>query len=164
MTTEYVEKIKMRVWSKTKPGKEGCVEWTGAKSKFGHGRIKINGKLASPHRLVWEWFNGDIPEGQYILHKCDNPGCLNPDHLFIGTQRDNVMDAINKGRHHTPAIEAKKGPPGTLWCSGCQNFISKDLFGDNPTASNNKKRIKRWYCKSCKRKYDQSRSNKCPSS
>jgi hypothetical protein len=79
---------------------KGCWEWQAAKSSFGHGRAKIGGKLYSPHRLAYEKRFGPIPAGKMVLHKCDNPSCVNPDHLFIGTARDNVRDMMSKGRAH----------------------------------------------------------------
>jgi hypothetical protein len=79
---------------------KGCWEWQAAKSSFGHGRAKIGGKLYSPHRLAYEKHFGPIPTGKMVLHKCDNPSCVNPDHLFIGTARDNVRDMMSKGRAH----------------------------------------------------------------
>lgn len=77
-----------------------CWLWTGATSS-GYGVIGIGGHdggWAYAHRLSWEWTNGPIPAGMYVLHRCDVPRCCNPDHLFIGTQADNIRDMVIKRR------------------------------------------------------------------
>lgn len=76
----------------------GCWLWTGTVSSFGHGNVRIRGKLYQPHRLAWEEANGPIPPGLWVLHRCDVPSCCNPDHLFLGTNRDNMVDMVTKGR------------------------------------------------------------------
>lgn len=76
----------------------GCHNWTGAKDKDGYGLIKYNGKMIRVHRLVYERHNGEIPEEQCVLHECDNPPCCNPEHLRLGTQKDNSEDMVGKGR------------------------------------------------------------------
>lgn len=75
-----------------------CLLWTGRKSKDGYGKINRKGKTLSAHRYSWTLVNGPIPEGLFVLHKCDVPTCINPDHLFLGTHQDNMDDMKNKGR------------------------------------------------------------------
>ena len=75
-----------------------CMIWKGATNTHGYGWKTINMKQVGLHRVAWEWANGPIPKGMSVLHKCDNPPCVNPDHLFIGTQRDNIDDMVRKGR------------------------------------------------------------------
>jgi len=75
-----------------------CIEWAGNRLKAGYGRRKINGKHYLAHRLVWEVVNGEIPPGLCVLHRCDNPPCVNIDHLFLGTLKDNADDMLIKRR------------------------------------------------------------------
>lgn len=76
----------------------GCWEWQCYIDPLGYSRIYLNGKQYRGHRYTWELYNGEIPEGMNVLHKCDNRKCINPDHLFLGTQKDNVRDMISKNR------------------------------------------------------------------
>jgi hypothetical protein len=76
----------------------GCWKWTGGKTAQGYGNIWFDGSLRRANRIRWQLCFGEIPEGMLVLHKCDNPECTNPDHLFIGTQKDNMQDMIQKGR------------------------------------------------------------------
>jgi len=76
-----------------------CLIWGGAKQD-GYGLIWYEGKLVRTHRLAWLLSYGDIPIGMQVLHKCDNRACIRLDHLFLGTQRDNIQDAVAKGRYH----------------------------------------------------------------
>lgn len=96
-TTFGIANIGERFWAKVeKTG--GCWNWTAAHNKRGYGRIRISGKSAHTHRISWELHNGPIPEGLWVLHKCDNPPCVNPAHLFLGTYKYNIADMIKKGR------------------------------------------------------------------
>lgn len=85
-----------------------CWLWTGARgNNYGHGSITVrraNGKHspAFAHRVAWELAHGPIADGQSVLHSCDNPRCVNPSHLFLGTQSANLKDAASKGRLHVP--------------------------------------------------------------
>lgn len=83
---------------------DACWLWTGLKSHNGYGQLmcKIRDGYFRPvraHRIAWEAVNGPIPEGMYVLHSCDTPACCNPKHLFLGTAKDNIHDAVRKGRH-----------------------------------------------------------------
>lgn len=76
----------------------GCMEWTDRLSRAGYGRTTYLGKEWGAHRLSWFLKNGPIPDGMNVLHKCDNPPCINPEHLFLGTHLDNMRDMAAKGR------------------------------------------------------------------
>ncbi len=76
----------------------GCYLWTGKKNKNGYGRIKVNGKEQAAHRVSYAIANGAIPDGMCVLHRCDTPACVNPEHLFAGTVIDNLRDMHAKGR------------------------------------------------------------------
>ena len=92
-----------RFWSKVQPT-EGCWLWTGARSTEGYGYIGVgprrNHKDVLAHRLMWELTYGPIPNGLWVLHRCDTPSCVRPDHLFLGTHQDNMDDMKRKGRTH----------------------------------------------------------------
>ncbi len=99
---DYRRVVVERVWSKIVRN-EGCWIWQGTYSSYGYGTLNV--RFASrkslhryAHRLVYEIMYGSIPPGMFVCHTCDNPPCCNPDHLFLGTCRDNVDDMVNKGR------------------------------------------------------------------
>lgn len=75
-----------------------CWEWVGAASSDGYGVIRINGKNIRSHRFSYKEFIGYIPKEICVCHKCDNHKCVNPKHLFLGTNKDNMQDMVKKGR------------------------------------------------------------------
>lgn len=83
-------------------GPDECWEWTAAKLSWGYGYWSLpkSRKQILAHRHVFGRLVGSIPKGLYVLHKCDNPPCVNPGHLFLGTADDNIRDSIAKGRYH----------------------------------------------------------------
>lgn len=89
--------VRLAMYSKANE-ETGCIEWTGHKTDLGYGVIGVNKKVGGAYRIAYELKNGPIPDGLDVLHKCDNPSCINPDHLFLGTQEDNVADMVSKKR------------------------------------------------------------------
>lgn len=94
--------VEERFWSKVSVT-DTCWLWTASTSTpNGYGQIKNSGAYISTHRFSWELFNGPIPDGMFVCHRCDVKRCVNPAHLFLGTPKDNMQDCLRKGRYNTP--------------------------------------------------------------
>lgn len=96
--------------------KDDCWVWLGAKrGKSGYGNFKIVSNVTvSAHRLSYAMVNGKTPGDLMVCHRCDNPGCINPGHLFLGTHDDNMADMVAKGRSHSPESVGAKNPYAKL--------------------------------------------------
>lgn len=141
-----------RFWGKvSKASANGCWVWQAGRSKDGYGKIRINGKSWIAHRYAWTSENGDIPDGMCICHHCDNPPCVNPSHLFLGTKKENTADMWRKGRarrdgEHNAAhklscrdvLEIKR-----LLRSRTKRYLSEE-FGVSVTAIQNIAIGKKW--------------------
>lgn len=107
-TKENPSAIAIRFWSKVRTT-DHCWIWIGNRKTNSSGRtyggFKVKGKMRQAHRVSWEMHRGAIPAGLFVLHSCDNPPCVNPDHLFLGTQKDNALDRDRKGRREAPQGE-----------------------------------------------------------
>lgn len=88
----------LRFWQRVDRS-AGCWEWRGQKQRQGYGQVGWAGKRYSAHRFAWLIMYGPIPDGQAVCHRCDNPGCVRPDHLYLATAVENTRDMIRKGRH-----------------------------------------------------------------
>ena len=86
----------------------GCWLWLGSVNEWGYGTIRIDGKTLLAHRVSWMENRGPIPEENIVCHSCDIPSCLNPDHLWLGTDKENSDDMYRKGRNRQPRGEAHR--------------------------------------------------------
>ena len=109
--------IENRFWKKINKT-DGCWEWLGGTDRRGYGRFYINrngvGRTDGAHRVSWEFANGKIPDGLFVCHRCDNPSCVRPDHLFLGTYQDNITDMVKKGRNKYPVLYGEDSPRSKL--------------------------------------------------
>ena len=120
----------VRFWSKVDKGGE-CWLWMATKNGDGYGRFRHNGNLVGAHRLSYEMCIGPIPDGKQVLHSCDVPNCVNPEHLFLGTHRDNMIDMHKKKRHKK--IERLCHPNLPHHSNGlCKSCYQKKWHEDHP--------------------------------
>ena len=106
----------------------GCWEWQAACRNAGYGCLKVNGKVVDSHRVSYTLHKGEIPDGMFVCHTCDNRKCVNPDHLFLGTAKDNYWDGRNKGRIKRVVHERVLTHPSyTLYRNGCRCRPCRDL-------------------------------------
>lgn len=134
------EKDKKRFWSNVDVCSEDeCWEWTGGRTGAGYGAFDLKGKKYLAHRIAWFLENGPIPDGMLICHDCDNPPCKNVNHFFLGTSKDNTVDAAKKGRMATGKRNGKYTHPEKTPCgenNGSRTHPEKRPRGENHGMSN----------------------------
>lgn len=106
-----------RFWAKVMAVGE-CWVWTGHRDLKGYGKLTVAGRPTRAHRHSWEIANGPVPPGLVVCHRCDNPSCVRPGHLFLGTHSDNVADRDQKRRQARGerSGRARMGPADVLAC------------------------------------------------
>lgn len=120
------EQLVQRFSEKHRTSPSGCWEWTGTHNAAKYGVFKWHSKATLAHRVSWLIHRGEIGD-LIVCHRCDNPPCVNPEHLFLGTYRDNVVDMHSKGRWRYPVVfsEDQKGEVRALYRTG--KYSQRDL-------------------------------------
>lgn len=120
----------------------GCWLWDASQNRDGYGNFRFRDKILNAHRVAWYIYRGAIPRGVQVLHKCDIRSCVNPQHLYLGSQRDNVLDCENrkrarhpKGDQHKNAKISEKQAIYIFWDSRPQHEIARDYKISQPLVS-----------------------------
>lgn len=118
------ELLAARFWSKVRIT-DGCWEWTATRNAHGYGTITVGGTKRLAHRIAWEITFGPLMDQRHVLHHCDNPPCVRPDHLFRGTQADNLRDMFGKGRGRPAGFSSERQPDQTRRARGDDHWMHK---------------------------------------
>lgn len=117
-----------RFWVRTDVDENGCWIWRGKKNRRGYGVVQWDGKWFLAHRIAYQWVKGEIATGLLVCHSCDVPSCVNPSHLWLGTDADNQADSIAKGRADLARTAHRVWTPPRL--TMCGNGLHP-MSGDN---------------------------------
>lgn len=126
MTCEYSSKS-LANFSKKFVRSNGCWLWNGGKNRDGYGQVRLKGRTEYAHRISWVIHNGPIPKGMCVCHQCDNPLCVRPDHLFLGTHAENMADMIAK--NHVARFHGKEDTHTKLAKKDIRRMREQYLFG-----------------------------------
>jgi hypothetical protein len=145
-----------RLWSRCERQPNGCLEWQGSTVQGGYGRIYSGPpekRLILTHRAAWQLANGPIPDALVVRHSCDNPPCCDPGHLLTGTQRQNVEDAVSRGRargavgernSHANLTESQVIEIRGLLVTGLYQYVIGSMFGVGQSAISQINRRETW--------------------
>jgi hypothetical protein len=141
----HSEKVQKRFWNKVIfiPF-HSCYEWGASRQPQGYGWFRLRDKMKTAHRISWEIHFGEIPKGLGVLHKCDNPGCVRPEHLFLGTQRDNAIDMIKKCRGTAKFTEENIKEIRALYATGKTQKELAKMFNSQQSHISEITRRKQW--------------------
>ena len=106
--------LRLRLLRNSEQKQTGCREWLKGHQSDGYGVISINKRCLLAHRVAYEAFIGEIPHGMIVMHKCDNPSCINPEHLLVGSHQDNMRDRNTKGRARGKSWPGESHPAAKL--------------------------------------------------
>lgn len=135
-------------------GASECWHWRGSIDTLGYGRTRMLGENRA-HRASWRIFKGDIPDGMKVMHKCDTRCCVNPDHLMLGTQLENIRDMLNKGRFVAGKCDGEANPMARLTRNsveeirrlkqaGTKQIEIARMFGVSPMTISRAVRMESW--------------------
>jgi len=140
---EYTLKNTTRFWAKVNkngtipprhPELDPCWEWMGGGNGQGSGQIRINYRQMSAHKVAWELTHGIVPQGLWVLHKCENANCVNPRHLFLGTAKDNAEATIRKARLRPDTMHSTSSKRHHLTAAEIVELEVRHANGESQTA------------------------------